>query len=1197
MASTLKSSPTSPARIETPQMESETPARELIKMESPEEKENVQTSGKETPPASPAGMETPQKPPACEKHAWHARQLFKMESPEEYPETVQLSGMETPDRPTDSQSLPRAPMKKQKLKRDDDDETSDVLPFPSLNLVYQFAMEDAPVPRETDAENEPEPKAISVDEKQDAYKTLRNILWVLPLDRHNNLTSQTRQRTTKSVLRASLYAIVRGLIQMDLEDMGWGECENKTEEEAAHTGINTEQTKNMAFMFFSDPPTQAGPAVSGGNTGDSPIFFKKGSVTPTGRPIPDRKRRAFSGSETEDFVADGPKKKQKKTRNLDTDECFQLGGLLSQYFKEFTFLAHNAKGYDSYFILNQLVKERMELNLIVQGGCGESSCSSADACGLWDPQCLWELSARAVTKNYQYIMALVFAIKEINENLHILPNITLGFNIYDNYLKASWTYQATIQLLSTRNRFVPNYKCDTWDKLMAVIGALYSDNSYQMANVLGLYKTPQLLYGFNPGMSDNIQVPSFYQMTPNEAHQYMGILQLFLHFNWMWVGFVADNSDNGERFVQKMLPLFSQEGICFAFTEIYRNLHFYDDVAKMNTWVYSIYARIMNSTANSVIFYGEANSMITLRWLLRAPEMEDTIQQPKYKVWILSAQMELTTFLFQHGWEIDILHGTLAFAIHSRELLRFQQFLQNRSPSNTKEDGFIRIFWEQSFGCKFQNSDLDNMDGVLCTGEENLGDLSGPYFEMSVTGHGYSIYNAAYAVAHALHAMFSSNTRSRAVIKEEKIKLQNQQPWQLHHFLKQLSFNNSVGDKISFDQNGVLITEFDIINWIVFPNQTSVRVKVGKMDYQGPPNQALSINTDAIVWHSSFNQVLPLSLCNENCHLGYRKTRKEGEPFCCYDCSVCPEGKISDKKDMDDCFKCPDDRYPNKDHNLCIPKIVTFLCYEEPLGIGLASGALSFSSITAMVIGIFLKHHNTPIVKANNRGLTYTLLASLLLCFLCVLLFIGQPQKVTCLLRQTAFGIIFSVAVSSVLAKTVTVVVAFMATKPGSRVRKWVGTRLANFIVLSGSLLQAGICTVWLAISPPFPNSDLHSMNEEIILECNEGSPILLYCVFGYMGILAIASFIVAFLARKLPDTFNEAKFITFSMLVFCSVWLSFVPTYLSTKGKYMIAVEIFSILASSTGLLSLIFLPKCYIIVLRSELNTREHLINKSHQ
>ncbi|XP_069891509.1 vomeronasal type-2 receptor 116-like [Dipodomys merriami] len=339
----------------------------------------------------------------------------------------------------------------------------------------------------------------------------------------------------------------------------------------------------------------------------------------------------------------------------------------------------------------------------------------------------------------------------------------------------------------------------------------------------------------------------------------------------------------------------------------------------------------------------------------------------------------------------------------------------------------------------------------------------------------------------------------------------------LHSFLKNIQFHNTAGDQVTLDEKRKLEADYDIVNIWNFPEGLELEVKVGKFS---PYAHQLSLSEDMVHW--AIGTIEPTqSACSESCGPGFRKSPQEEKAACCFDCTPCSENEIANGSDMEQCMKCPDHQYANTERNQCLPRAARFLTYEEPLGMALACMALSLSTLTTVVLGVFVKHKNTPIVKANNQALSYILLISLIFCFLCSLLFIGRPNTSTCILQQNTFGVVFTVAVSAVLAKTVTVVLAFKVTSPGRRMRWLMLSGAPNFIIPICTLIQVTLCGIWLGTSPPFIDTDAHSEHDHLIILCNKGSLTAFYCVLGYLGFLALVSFTLAFLARNLPNTFN----------------------------------------------------------------------------
>ncbi|KAM9061107.1 vomeronasal type-2 receptor 26-like [Sarcophilus harrisii] len=757
----------------------------------------------------------------------------------------------------------------------------------------------------------------------------------------------------------------------------------------------------------------------------------------------------------------------------------------------------------------------------------------------------------------------VFTLQEINRNPNLLPNISLGYSLYNTYSSEERTLQNYLWWLSGTHQLIPNYNCREPEKIVAVIGGATSALSVQMGTLLDRYHLPQITYGpFDPSLADKVQFPSLYQMAHKSSSLHRGIVRLLVYFQWNWIGLIVFDDMRGEEFLREMREEMKKNRVCVSFTEKIplsdRKNRESSEAFKFMILISEIKVIVIHTDTDSLTIMGNPPGFLF----------------PTKKVWIATYHSDITTrALYYYGFTF---HASLFFSHLTSPIPGFESFMRELIPPLTMRNIFLQAHKPSPLKC----SDQPNIpEHDLYLPNASLKHLPFDPVDKTTSTLSYNIYNAFYAVAWALHEILMKSSEKRSLGNEESVL---PHPWQLHSYLKNTQFKNILGEQVFVNENRRTESQYAIMNYIYFDYYNDHLLYVGDFIPEAQLNQDFTICANIIVW-DAWSSKIPSAVCSASCPPGFRKFPLEGKPSCCFSCSPCSEGEISSNMDAEQCKKCPEEEYPNEQRDLCLPKIVTFLDINEPFGKAVTAVAVSLSFLTALVLWIFVKFQDTPIVKANNRNLSYMLLISLFSCFLCSLLFVGHPTTASCLSQQTVFAVVFTVAVSSILAKTIIVVLAFRVIGPGSRMRIFLHPSVPYCVVLICSGIQVLFCTIWLGTHPPFPEADTCSESSHIILTCNKGSDFAFYCVLGYMGFLALGSFTIAFLARNLPDAFNEAKFITFSMLVFCSVWISFLPTYQSSKGKAVVIVEIFSILASSAGLLGCIFIPKCFVILLTS--------------
>nr|XP_057909865.1 G-protein coupled receptor family C group 6 member A [Doryrhamphus excisus] len=763
-------------------------------------------------------------------------------------------------------------------------------------------------------------------------------------------------------------------------------------------------------------------------------------------------------------------------------------------------------------------------------------------------------------------LAMINAIEKMNQSPLLMDaNVTLGYQIQDSCTDVSTGLRATAAL-TQQAQCAPT--CE--QPVVAVIGAAFSEMSIAVARQLTLDMIPQISYSSTSvTLSDKRRFPTFMRTVPNDEHQTAAMVRLLNLNGWNWVGIVVTDGDYGRSALERFASQASENGICIAFRSILP--HTGSDGTVTSAIKQTAVTISQNPKAQVIVSFVTSSQMRDLYQELRNTMLRTGQSMGDMRrVWVASDSWSSSGHV-QGDISLEDIGHVVGFNFKTGNLLSFYEYL-NQVETTGYKSTLNNPFLEQVFHVVNESSlsgDAGLASEVVKTLKENTNKALTLSTEMAVS-----------AVAQAV----ASICRSRDCKAPGSL-----QPWEVLEALWNHEFEHQ-GRMYAFDNQGDINQGYDVTMW------TSVEGKIQVNDivaeYLTHDNSFTVMDSDTAKRFQDLQQIF--SKCSNSCIPGEFKKTAEGQHTCCYECINCTENYFSNNTDMDQCLSCDiTQEWSPKGSSTCLRKRRIFFSWHDRFAVVL----LTFSSLgivlVLMVSALFVHQRNTPVVKASGGPLNQVILFSLVVSFISAVLFVGKPNHLQCKMRQVLFGISFTLCVSCILVKSLKILLAFQLNINVQGALRKVYQSVLIIVACVG--VQAAICISWLVLKSPYSHSILQP--KTILEDCYEGSYLVFGVMLGYIALLAFVCFVCAFIGRKLPQQYNEARFITFSMLLYLISWLLFIPVYITTSGVYLPAVEMVIILMSNYGILGCHFFPKCYIMLFRKDQNTCSAFREKLYQ
>ncbi|XP_072833827.2 taste receptor type 1 member 1 [Pogona vitticeps] len=770
---------------------------------------------------------------------------------------------------------------------------------------------------------------------------------------------------------------------------------------------------------------------------------------------------------------------------------------------------------------------------------------------------------------YHLVQAMRFAVEEINNSSCLLPNLTLGYEIYDSCTSSTNMY-ATLSLLSQDREGCIGHQQVEVDanyarylpKAVAAVGPDSSDEAVLTASLLGNIRIPVVSYeATSTALSNKRLYPSFLRTVPTNYVQSCALIHLLEAFNWTWVAVVASNDHYGLQAVEILQDMSAEAGVCFAYQGVLPSSNNPNSLEEAK-----IVHNLVSSGASVTIVYANRESAASFFQVVVRLNVTG-------KVWLGTEDWSLAS-------DISMIHGihgigtVIGVSLKQAYLWGMKTF--EAALVGCKEaTGGLNDTGSARSSCQHCREACSQLCTQFCRPDKWEPSHSGLEISPRDSRAIFNVYSAVYTVAHGLHRLLDCQTGE---CRKDTI-----YPWQLLKEMRQANFS-LFHRQVRFDTNGDILDGYELVLWN-WAGQTWNYSVIGSYDNSG----GLSIDKEKLLWHTEENQV-PVSVCSLDCGPGEEKIQ-QGTQRCCFHCLPCSSGTFLNKSSFSTCQKCKEDQWSPAGSEACFDRSVEFLAWDERVSLVLLT-CISLGLLLMVGTGaLFIWHLQTPVVKSAGGWLAVVMLCSLACASFSLYASFGVPSKLSCLLRSPLFNVSFAICLSCMAARSFQIVIIFkMATKTPGLLEAWRRHHGSSVLIGSLTAVQGVITLMHLSIRTPVPQKNYDAYDNVTVLECSVGDSTLCLSGLLYNTLLGISCFVISYMGKDLPSSYNEAKCITFSLLIYFASLVTYSVTRSIDTGQKLLTMYVVSHFTSLCGIFGNYFVPKVYIILFHSERNTSEH-------